>query len=65
VESEKKKCPQCGSGDYMFRSRKTIVADPAKSEPEATETKYRCKSCGHEWRVRMAITAKPVHETQS
>ena len=45
-----KTCPQCGSPDYAFRSRKTIRAD--KDQPGATETKYRCKKCSHEWKVR-------------
>jgi DNA-directed RNA polymerase subunit M/transcription elongation factor TFIIS len=43
-------CPSCGSGDYLFRARKTIP--PEQGQGEAVETKYRCKSCGHEWRVR-------------
>ena len=45
-----KTCPKCGSGDYQFRSRKKTPA--TDSEPEATETKYRCKKCEHEWKVR-------------
>jgi DNA-directed RNA polymerase subunit M/transcription elongation factor TFIIS len=47
-------CPECGSGEYAFRSRKTIPAAPEKNEPEAVETKYRCKACGHEWRERVS-----------
>ncbi len=42
-------CPECGSGDYAFRSRKKIEPEPGR--PAAVETKYRCKSCGHEWKV--------------
>ena len=45
-------CPKCGSGDYQFRSPKKIEADPEKGEPGGTETKYRCRACEHEWRVR-------------
>ena len=45
-------CPACGSPDYAFRSRKKIPADPQKGQPEVTETKYRCKGCAHEWKVR-------------
>ncbi len=41
-------CPECGSDDYAFRHRKKVATD----EGEAVETKYRCKSCGHEWKVR-------------
>jgi hypothetical protein len=44
-------CPKCGTADYTFRRRKTI---PAKeSEPEAVETKYRCRACQREWRIRV------------
>jgi DNA-directed RNA polymerase subunit M/transcription elongation factor TFIIS len=50
-----KTCRQCGSGEYTFRGRKKIEADPAKGHPQSWETKYRCKACGHEWRVRQAV----------
>jgi DNA-directed RNA polymerase subunit M/transcription elongation factor TFIIS len=43
-----RRCPECGSADYQFRSRKQIEAKGG--QPEAVETKYRCKSCQHEWR---------------
>jgi DNA-directed RNA polymerase subunit M/transcription elongation factor TFIIS len=43
-------CPKCGSADYAFRSRKKVPA--ADGEPQTTETKYRCKKCQHEWKVR-------------
>jgi DNA-directed RNA polymerase subunit M/transcription elongation factor TFIIS len=45
-------CPACGSTDYTFRSRKKIAPEPGREEGETTETKYRCKACSHEWRVR-------------
>ena len=45
-------CPACGSDDYLFRGRKQIPADEAGGRPVATETKYRCRRCGHEWKVR-------------
>jgi DNA-directed RNA polymerase subunit M/transcription elongation factor TFIIS len=44
-------CPKCGSGDYAFRSRKKLP--PEGEQPEAVETKYRCKACAHEWKVRV------------
>jgi DNA-directed RNA polymerase subunit M/transcription elongation factor TFIIS len=47
-------CPACGSTGYLFRSRKAIVPELAQSEGKLIETKYRCKQCGHEWRVRMS-----------
>jgi DNA-directed RNA polymerase subunit M/transcription elongation factor TFIIS len=53
--SANRTCPECGSSDYAFRSRKKIEADPVKEEPEAWETKYRCKACACEWRERVAV----------
>ena len=47
-------CPACGSTDHVFRSRKKIPADLEKGQPEATETKYGCKKCEQEWKVRVA-----------
>jgi transposase-like protein len=44
-------CPACGSGDYTLRGRKQIEAEPGKQE---VETKYRCKACNHEWKMRTA-----------
>ena len=54
MEQPAKTCPQCGSGDYTFRSRKRI--EPAEGREAAVETTYRCKACGHEWKVRVADT---------
>jgi transposase-like protein len=48
-----KTCPACGSGNYTFRSRKKIAAEPGQEGGEAVETKYRCKACSQEWRVRV------------
>ena len=45
-------CPRCGSPDYLFRGRKKVPADPGKGEQEGGETKYRCKACEKEWKVR-------------
>jgi DNA-directed RNA polymerase subunit M/transcription elongation factor TFIIS len=45
-------CPTCGSNAYQFRSQKKIAGEPAKGEPEAVATKYRCKKCGKDWRER-------------
>jgi transposase-like protein len=46
-----KSCPACGGGDYMFRSRKQIERKPGEEGPDKMETKFRCKSCGKEWKV--------------
>lgn len=53
----KRTCPECGSSDYQFRSRKKIEADPEKGELEAIETKYKCKACGKDWRERVPVKA--------
>ena len=45
-------CPKCESKDYVFRNRKTIPAEAG--QPEAVETKFRCRGCGHEWKERVA-----------
>ena len=54
MDPQAKTCPKCGSEHYMFRSRKQIEATSGK-EP-AVETKYRCKTCGHEWKVTVATS---------
>ena len=56
--SAAKSCPECGSTDYVFRSRKKVPANPEKGEGEAFETKSRCKACNHEWWVRTPVTGK-------
>ena len=49
MDISRKTCPACGSGNYQFRSRKKI----AEEGKEAVETKYCCKSCNHEWKVKV------------
>jgi hypothetical protein len=44
----KRTCPACDSDDYAFRGRKKVEV-PGKQE---TETRYRYKKCGHQWKVR-------------
>lgn len=46
----KRACPECGSENYAFRSRRQIEAT-AGSGPEL-ETKFRCKECEAEWKER-------------
>lgn len=53
-------CPQCQSGDYQFRNRKRIIPEPGTQGEELIETKYRCKSCSHEWRVRVTAPGRAV-----
>ena len=52
MEQPARTCPNCGSSEYVFRHRKKI--EPAAGQEAAIETKYRCKECGHEWKVRVA-----------
>lgn len=56
-QQPKRTCPACGSGDYAFRSRKQVPGEGGQGEQ--TETKYRCKACGREWRVRVAVAPAP------
>jgi DNA-directed RNA polymerase subunit M/transcription elongation factor TFIIS len=56
----KKTCPECGSGDYVFRGRKKLTANPEKGEPEQWETKRHCRSCGKEWKEK-----EPLQKTSS
>jgi DNA-directed RNA polymerase subunit M/transcription elongation factor TFIIS len=46
-------CPKCGSTEYTFRGRKTITAEAG--QPATAETKYACKACGKEWKVRVPV----------
>ncbi len=46
----RKQCPKCGSEERLFRSRKSVAA--TDSGPAGVETKYRCKACGADYRVR-------------
>jgi YgiT-type zinc finger domain-containing protein len=41
-----RRCPECGSKEYQFRSRKKMVDEAGK---KVVETKYRCKECEKEW----------------
>lgn len=50
METAKRACPECGSANYTFRSRKQVEATAGKG-PEL-ETKYRCKDCEREWKER-------------
>ena len=50
-------CPKCASAEYLFRGRKRVAPAPGLGGGEAIETKYRCKACGHEWRVRTPACA--------
>jgi len=47
-------CPECGSSDYVFRGRKKVAPKQEEQGP-VVETKYICKACGCEWKVRVPV----------
>jgi len=44
------RCPECASDNRVFRARKIITDETGR--PVEMETKYRCRDCGNEWRVK-------------
>lgn len=40
-------CPKCQNKGYQFRARRTV------EQGKFVETKYRCRSCAHEWWERI------------
>jgi transposase-like protein len=54
-------CPECGSVNYTFRSRKQIDARAEKG-PELV-TKFRCKDCDKEWKERVPGLLKKAPPT--
>jgi hypothetical protein len=41
----KRCCPKCQATSYLFRARKTVE----EAEGRYVETKYRCRTCSHQW----------------
>jgi hypothetical protein len=50
-------CPKCEHKGYMFRARRTVDRKPG--EGKSVETKYRCRSCSHEWWERIPAPPAP------
>jgi hypothetical protein len=52
MEIAKRACPECGSENYTFRSRRQIEA--TADSPAMLETKFRCRNadCEAEWKER-------------
>jgi hypothetical protein len=44
-------CPECTSGDYVFRGRKKDKPKEGEAGP-VIETKFHCRGCGHQWKER-------------
>jgi transposase-like protein len=59
-ERPRRCCPKCQATSYLFRARKAVeVADGT-----FVETKYRCRSCTHQWwdRIPAPPGQKPADE---
>jgi DNA-directed RNA polymerase subunit M/transcription elongation factor TFIIS len=50
-ERPDRRCPKCEHNGYMFRGRRTV--DGREDKGKFVETKYRCRSCLHEWWERI------------
>jgi len=48
-------CPKCNHKGYMFRARKSIE----EADGKFVSTKYRCRSCSHEWWERIPAPPEP------
>lgn len=53
MEQKARCCPKCSSNDYIFKGRKKIA--PTDTQPEAIETRYQCRPCGHGWKDRVVV----------
>jgi hypothetical protein len=52
-------CPECTHKGYMFRARRAVDGKPDEGGRKFVETKYRCRSCSHEWWERIPAPAVP------
>lgn len=49
-------CPKCEHKGYLFRARRTVEGG------KFVETKYRCRSCSHEWWERIPAPQKKADD---
>jgi hypothetical protein len=56
-------CPKCEHKGYMFRARQTV--DGKSGESESVGTKYRCRSCPHEWWERIPRSPAPKQSDEA
>jgi hypothetical protein len=54
-------CPKCEHTGYVFRARKNV----AVPEGKFVETKYRCRSCAHEWWERIPAPPEPKQSDEA
>jgi hypothetical protein len=52
-ERPDRRCPKCQYKGYMFRARRTVEGKPDEGGGKHVETKFRCRSCSHEWWERI------------
>lgn len=58
-ERPDRRCPRCEHKDYLFRARRTVEGKPDEGGGKFVETKYRCRSCSHEWWEQIAAPPEP------
>ena len=52
-------CPKCVHKGYMLRARRTVDGKPEEGGGRFAETKYRCRSCSHDWWERIPAPPEP------
>ena len=63
MDTPARSCPECGSTNYVFRSRKQIEAT-AEQGP-MLETRYRCRGCEKEWKEKApGVLRRPPSPTE-
>jgi hypothetical protein len=55
-------CPKCQNKGYMFRARKNVEDEQGA---KCVETKYRCRSCAHEWWERIPAPPAPTPASEA
>ncbi len=58
-ERPDRRCPKCEPKGYMFRARRTVEAKSDEGGDRFVETKYRCRSCSHDWWERIPAPPQP------
>ncbi len=48
-------CPKCQHKGYLFRARRMVEGASDEGGGAVVETKYRCRSCAHDWWERAVV----------